>query len=105
MRALEQAASKRFGEPRIGQLTAQAAARQAEYGRVIVDAFRAGRFGDGADPQWPRPALRPGSRSPPRDLNEYAHAGVDELFVRQIGRKQKKFFDTWAHELVPRFNH
>jgi hypothetical protein len=42
---LRAAAAAHFEEPRIGQLTAQTAARQAEYGRVVVEAFRAGRFG------------------------------------------------------------
>jgi G6PDH family F420-dependent oxidoreductase len=37
-------------------------------------------------------------------LNEYAEAGVDELFVQQIGPNQDEFFDTWAGEIVPRFN-
>jgi G6PDH family F420-dependent oxidoreductase len=37
-------------------------------------------------------------------LNEYAEAGADELFVQQIGPNQDEFFDTWARELVPRFN-
>lgn len=37
-------------------------------------------------------------------LQEYADAGVDELFVQQIGPNQDEFFDTWAREFVPRFN-
>jgi G6PDH family F420-dependent oxidoreductase len=37
-------------------------------------------------------------------LQEYADAGVDELFVQQIGPEQDGFFDTWAAELLPRFN-
>src|SRR3954451_2621626 len=37
-------------------------------------------------------------------LEEYAEAGADELFVQQIGPKQDEFFDTWAREVVPRFN-
>jgi G6PDH family F420-dependent oxidoreductase len=37
-------------------------------------------------------------------LQEYADAGVDELFVQQIGPNQDEFFDTWASEIVPRFN-
>jgi len=37
-------------------------------------------------------------------LNEYADAGVEELFVQQIGPNLDEFFDTWARELVPRFN-
>jgi G6PDH family F420-dependent oxidoreductase len=37
-------------------------------------------------------------------LGEYAEAGADELFVQQIGPNQDEFFDTWAAEIVPRFN-
>jgi G6PDH family F420-dependent oxidoreductase len=37
-------------------------------------------------------------------LEEYAKAGVDELFVQQIGPEQELFFDSWAPEIVPRFN-
>ena len=37
-------------------------------------------------------------------LEEYAEAGTDELFVQQIGPNQDEFFDTWARDVVPRFN-
>ena len=37
-------------------------------------------------------------------LDEYDEAGADELFVQQIGRGQDEFFETWAREIVPRFN-
>jgi G6PDH family F420-dependent oxidoreductase len=36
-------------------------------------------------------------------LQEYADAGVDELFVQQIGPEQDAFFDTWARAVLPRF--
>jgi G6PDH family F420-dependent oxidoreductase len=36
-------------------------------------------------------------------LNQYLEAGVDELFVQQIGPDQDTFFDTWAREVLPRF--
>jgi len=36
-------------------------------------------------------------------LRRYADAGVDELFVQQIGPEQDAFFDTWAREVLPRF--
>src|SRR4051812_16850577 len=36
-------------------------------------------------------------------LQEYADAGVDELFVQQIGPDQDGFFDTWAADILPRF--
>jgi G6PDH family F420-dependent oxidoreductase len=36
-------------------------------------------------------------------LQEYADAGVDELFVQQIGPDQDAFFTTWASEILPRF--
>jgi G6PDH family F420-dependent oxidoreductase len=37
-------------------------------------------------------------------LQEYADAGVDELFVQQIGPEQDAFFTTWAKEILPRFS-
>jgi G6PDH family F420-dependent oxidoreductase len=36
-------------------------------------------------------------------LQQYADAGVDELFVQQIGPEQDAFFTTWAREMLPRF--
>ncbi len=36
-------------------------------------------------------------------LRQYADAGVDELFVQQIGPEQDRFFTTWAEEILPRF--
>jgi G6PDH family F420-dependent oxidoreductase len=36
-------------------------------------------------------------------LREFAEAGVDELFVQQIGPDQDAFFDDWAREVLPRF--
>ena len=36
-------------------------------------------------------------------LKEYADAGVDELFVQQIGPDQDAFFTTWAKEILSRF--
>ena len=36
-------------------------------------------------------------------LQQYADAGVDELFVQQIGREQDPFFTTWADKVLPRF--
>ena len=36
-------------------------------------------------------------------LRQYVDAGVDELFVQQIGPDQDAFFDTWAREILPRF--
>ena len=36
-------------------------------------------------------------------LRAYADAGVDELFVQQIGPDQDAFFDTWAREVLPQF--
>jgi G6PDH family F420-dependent oxidoreductase len=37
-------------------------------------------------------------------LRQYEQAGVDELFVQQIGPEQDAFFDTWAAEVLPRFD-
>jgi hypothetical protein len=36
-------------------------------------------------------------------LKEYADAGIDELFVQQIGPEQDAFFTSWAREVLPRF--
>jgi G6PDH family F420-dependent oxidoreductase len=36
-------------------------------------------------------------------LEKYAAAGVDELYVQQIGPDQEAFFTTWAREVLPRF--
>src|SRR4051812_18042374 len=36
-------------------------------------------------------------------LQAYADAGVDELFVQQIGPAQDAFFTAWAKEILPRF--
>ena len=38
-----------------------------------------------------------------QSLRQYADAGVDELFVQQIGPEQDAFFSTWAKEILPRF--
>jgi G6PDH family F420-dependent oxidoreductase len=37
-------------------------------------------------------------------LQEYADAGVDELYVQQIGPEQDAFFGEWAEGILPRFN-
>jgi G6PDH family F420-dependent oxidoreductase len=37
-------------------------------------------------------------------FDEYAQAGVDELFVQQVGPNQDEFFDVYAREVIPRFN-
>jgi G6PDH family F420-dependent oxidoreductase len=36
-------------------------------------------------------------------LQEYADAGVDELFVQQIGGGHDAFFEAYAREVLPRF--
>jgi G6PDH family F420-dependent oxidoreductase len=36
-------------------------------------------------------------------LQQYADAGVDELFVQQIGPEQDAFFDEWAGAVLPHF--
>ncbi len=36
-------------------------------------------------------------------LREFEDAGVDEVFVQQIGPDQDAFFDTWAPEVLGRF--
>ena len=35
-------------------------------------------------------------------LNEYAEAGVDELFVQQIGGRHDEFFAAYARDVIPR---
>jgi G6PDH family F420-dependent oxidoreductase len=37
-------------------------------------------------------------------LKQFGDAGVDELYVQQIGPDQDAFFDTWAQEILPRFH-
>ena len=37
-------------------------------------------------------------------LRQYADAGVDELYIQQIGPEQKAFFTTWAREVLPQFH-
>ena len=36
-------------------------------------------------------------------LQQYADAGVDELFVQQIGPAQDPFFTTWADRVLDHF--
>lgn len=36
-------------------------------------------------------------------LQAYADAGVNELYVQQVGPMQDAFFETWAQEVLPRF--
>ena len=49
-------------------------------------------------------AARPRPRAPLRGPQEFADAGVDELYVQQIGPDQDAFFTTWAKEILPRFH-
>jgi 2-methylisocitrate lyase-like PEP mutase family enzyme len=37
-------------------------------------------------------------------LQAYADAGVDELFVQQIGPEQELFFSEWAPEVLSKFS-
>ena len=37
-------------------------------------------------------------------LQQDADAGVDELYVQQIGPEQEAFFTTWARQVLPRFH-
>jgi G6PDH family F420-dependent oxidoreductase len=37
-------------------------------------------------------------------LQEYAEAGVDELYIQQIGPDQDAFFEVYAREILPRFH-
>jgi G6PDH family F420-dependent oxidoreductase len=38
-----------------------------------------------------------------RAIQEYADAGVDELYVHQIGTDHEQFFEAYAREILPRF--
>ena len=38
-----------------------------------------------------------------KSLQQYADAGVDELYVQQIGPEQDAFFTDWAKDILPRF--
>jgi G6PDH family F420-dependent oxidoreductase len=38
-----------------------------------------------------------------RAIQEYADAGVDELYVHQIGKGHDRFFEVYAREILPRF--
>ena len=49
------------------------------------------------------PPLGPDLDAHAATLQEYADAGVDELFVQQIGPDQDAFFTTWAEAILPRF--
>jgi G6PDH family F420-dependent oxidoreductase len=49
------------------------------------------------------PPLGPDLDTHAATLQEYADAGVDELFVQQIGPEQDAFFTSWAKEILPRF--
>jgi G6PDH family F420-dependent oxidoreductase len=48
--------------------------------------------------------LGPGLDEHAASLQQYADAGVDELFVQQIGPAQDAFFGPWASEILPRFS-
>jgi G6PDH family F420-dependent oxidoreductase len=49
------------------------------------------------------PPLGPDLDAHAATLREYADAGVDELFVQQIGPAQDAFFATWAEQILPQF--
>jgi G6PDH family F420-dependent oxidoreductase len=36
-------------------------------------------------------------------IQEYADAGVDELYIQQVGPDQDAFFETFARDVLPRF--
>ena len=48
--------------------------------------------------------MGPISTSTSRRIEEYADAGVDELYIQQIGGGHDAFFDAYERELLPRFN-
>lgn len=38
-----------------------------------------------------------------QSLRQYEAAGVDELYVQQVGPDKDAFFREWASEVLPRF--
>ena len=46
----------------------------------------------------------PTSTRTSKSLRQYEEAGVDELFVQQIGPDKDAFFAEWASEVLPRFD-
>ena len=60
--------------------------------QLVTEESTAGSVPAGPDPE---PYLK--------TLREYADAGVDTLFVAQMGREQKGFFDFWTREVAPRW--
>ena len=36
-------------------------------------------------------------------IQEFADAGVDELYIQQVGRGRNEFFEVYAREVLPRF--
>lgn len=38
-----------------------------------------------------------------REVQAFDDAGVDELYVQQIGPEQEKFFEAWQQDVLPRF--
>jgi G6PDH family F420-dependent oxidoreductase len=39
-----------------------------------------------------------------QELQAFADAGVDELFIQQVGPRTDAFFDTWAPDILRRFD-
>jgi hypothetical protein len=37
-------------------------------------------------------------------LQEFADAGVDELYVQQVGGNHDAFFEAYARDVLPRYN-
>ena len=77
------------------------AAGRARPGPPHAGALRAGLRARRA--RAARHARRPRLEQHVDRCSQYADAGVDELFVQQIGPEQDAFFGTWAREVLPRF--
>jgi hypothetical protein len=70
--------------------------------------LRPRRAGGGQDRSQALAQHRPARRGPDLDhhaqeLHAFADAGVDELFIQQVGPQQDVFFETWAPAILGRF--
>jgi G6PDH family F420-dependent oxidoreductase len=60
---------------------------------LVTEDMVRGQFASGPDPE-PHVAR----------VQEYVDAGVDEVYVQQIGPEQEAFFEAWATDVLPRLS-
>ena len=88
------------------ETVAPAVAQRGAAGRARAGPAHARALRAGVRARHPRHALdrrsAPTSTSTSRRCRQYADAGVDELFVQQIGPEQDAFFDL-GDEILPQF--